>query len=435
VDYFLSLGYQEKLSSSLLSEKLPMTFVMSAGMVQFEDLTPAKCSGNHYVLIQNCFRHFDMDLVGNSDFHLSLFQMPGAFDFNPIDREGTIHYVWDLLTEWFGFDPERLYVTYSTGAEVEGHCFPEDKETAAAWKSVSLPRGHLLGLPGKNNFWRMSDRMIGITNSRKCGPTTEVFYDRGVELACGSGCQPGCQCGRFVEFMNNLFITKMITDDNRVDSLPEPFVEIVIGRERVAALLQGAGSVYEIDNLLPLIEEVRCFTHAELLPPADRTHHERLLVDHLRALLFLFNDGAPGPEKKGGREHIIRVLIRELLTSEWMLGIVDPGFQRSMLLLVRALYPRLSPSAYEKFTKHVTEEGLRFRRTVSVGLSRFERELRAGKLVDGEDLLYYEKEQGVPHSLIAHLLWQKHLAFDQTKYQAALNRFQQDSRNQSNATE
>jgi alanyl-tRNA synthetase len=427
VDYFRASGYQQMNSSKLLSDKLPMTFVMSAGMVQFEELSTTKRSGDHFVLIQNCFRHFDMSLVGGSRFHLSLFQMPGAFAFGPIDRSATVALIWGLVTECYGFDPGQLYVTYSLGAQVAGQYFEADEITATAWRTLGLPADHLYGIEGTDNFWIMKDRMIGITDSRKCGPTTEVFYDRGEQLSCGVSCQPGCSCGRFVEFSNTLFITYQITDNDRIVPLAEPFVELVIGRERVAALLQDVDSVYAIDNLRPLIEQVGCFGEDGILLPDERHYHEWRLVDHLRALLFLFHDGAPPPVKKGGHEHIIKVLIREMLTSQRMLGIGDPGFLPVMLRLAGEEYPEIG-GVEDLFTLYVSEEAARFWPTVEKGLTHFEADLRKGMAISPEAILHFEKEEGVPHLLLAHLLRLKGIDFDLAAYQAVLARFQRENK-------
>ncbi|HEX2990788.1 MAG TPA: alanine--tRNA ligase-related protein, partial [Anaerolineales bacterium] len=261
VEYFARLGYEPIQGSSLLDDSVPMSFVMSAGMVQFERLSDGRRQGDHFVLVQNCFRYFDLDRIGTSRIHLSLFRMPGAFDFGPVDRQRTIHQIWTLLTEEFGFDPEKLVVTYFGGDTIDGQVLPADEETASAWRTVGVAEERIIGLPAASNFWMQTSLAVGSRNSRKRGPTTEVFFDRGVELACGSACAPGCSCGRYVEFLNTLFITHGIDDHTHLlFPLEEPFTEIVIGEERVAFLLQGRDSVYETDTIQPLVQQVRCFS-------------------------------------------------------------------------------------------------------------------------------------------------------------------------------
>jgi len=424
--YYRNLGYKLMSGSSLLSDALPMTFVMSAGMVQFEQLSEQPRDGNQFVLIQNCFRHFDLEKVGNSDFHLSLFQMPGAFYFGPPDRPQTVWQIWDLLTQVYSFEPSRLFVTYYAGGRVGRQSFPPDLETAAAWRAAGITEAQIISLPAASNFWRQSARMVGVANSHKCGPTTEVFFDRGFSLGCEPTCRPGCPCGRFVEILNCLFITLFIDEQiGQIIPLEEPFNEIVIGQERVAALLQGASSVYEIDALSHLVQQVRCFSKSELLTVADTRRHEQQLVDHLRALLFLIQDGAPAPGK-GGRANIVEKLVREMLTSTRLLGISDPGFMRSMLYLVEELYPELK-SAHSKFMEYCLIEEARFTHTLQIGLRRFEQELqqRGAHQVSGKDVLRYEKKNGIPFSLLGFLLRQKQISYNQEEYLAALGHFRQ----------
>jgi alanyl-tRNA synthetase len=422
--HYRNLGYQEISGSSLLSKALPMTFVMSAGMVQFEQLSQQPRQGNQFVLIQNCFRHFDLDKIGSSDFHLSLFQMPGAFCFGVVDRYQTIRQIWQLLIQEYGFDPDRLFVTYFGGGQIGVQTLPADRETYAAWRSAGVPERQILDMPIANNFWRQSAHMVGIVNSRKCGPTTEVFFDRGSYLSCGATCYPGCPCGRFVEILNSLAITWFLDEETeQIAPLAEPFIETVIGRERVAALLQGVDSVYDIDNILPLTRQVRCFAKPGPLSAIQQRKHEHLLVDHLRALLFLVRDGAP-PPGKGGQARLMRILTRELLTSQRLLGISDSGFLRSMLYVAKDLYPDLAP-AQAHFMEYLEEEEWRFKDTVEIGLRRFEQEYRekGNQLVTGQDILRYEKQHGIPFSLLEFLFQQKQIPYNHEDYQISVGNF------------
>jgi len=407
--YYARLGYEIMPGSSLLSDSVPMSFVMSAGMVQFESLAGKKRSADHFVLIQNCFRYFDLKQIGVSKTHLSLFQMSGAFDFGPVDRGRTITQIWDLLIHVYGFQPGSLAVTYFGGDRIDGQTLPPDKETAAAWRAVGVHDERIFGLPAKHNFWSQSAQAVGYTNSRKRGPNTEVFWDRGAEHACGLDCIPGCSCGRYIEFLNTLFITHEINEKTRqLLPLQEPFTEIVIGLERAALILQGKDSVFEIDSMDALVQQLRCFSKP--LPveieglATDK--FERLLVDHLRALLFLIADGAP-PPGKGGRARLVRILMRELLTGQRLLGISDPGFVRSMVLSALELYPQLAP-ARRLLLEYLAKEGGIFERTVQVGMYDLDAVLKQGnRRISGADILALEKKHGLPLALLKYRLWQK----------------------------
>jgi alanyl-tRNA synthetase len=372
LEYYKADGFEVIPGSSLLDPSVPMSFVMSAGLVQVETsaMLQEDGSGDRYALLQNCFRHFDLDRVGQSDMHLSLFQMPGAFTFGPASRRNRIAQTWILLTEVYGFWADALWVTYFAGDEVAGHTFEPDRETYQAWCDLGLPAERIVGLDAEHNFWKQGASIVGKEHVPKCGSNTEVFFDRGVHLSCGPACRPGCNCGRFVEFMNTLFITWHIDDETGiVRPLEEPFTETVMGTERVAMLLQGVSSVFEIDSIRPLIKCVRSFAKVPAWPVADRAQHERVLVDHVRALLFLVADGAP-PPGKGGRSYLMRRLARGVLTCQMILRISDPTFTQSLveaaLYLYTGQHPQL-PSARDKLLEYVAEESARFECTLKRG--------------------------------------------------------------------
>lgn len=212
-----------------------------------------------------------------------------------------------------------------------------------------------------------------------------------------------------MEFSNTLFITHGL-DEKTGLSLPlaEPFTEVVIGLERTASILQSCGSVFEINSIYPLIQQVRCFSKPIPVEIEGIESHklERILVDHLRALLFLINDGAP-PPGKGGRSRLIRILIRELLTSQRLLGISDPGFIRSISQTALEYHPQLA-TAIKGLLQYLAWETERFERTLQVGMSGLETTLDQKNLVlDKQDILNLEKERGLPSPLIRYKVWQK----------------------------
>jgi alanyl-tRNA synthetase len=430
--YYEGNGFEVIPGSSLLDSSVPMSFVMSAGLVQVETsaMLHESRSGDRYALLQNCFRHFDLDRVGASDTHLSLFQMPGAFIFGPVSRRDRVAQTWGLLTEAYGFRADTLWVTYFAGDKVARHTFEPDRETHRAWCEVGVPVERIVGLGAEHNFWKQGASVVGEEHVPKCGPHTEVFFDRGLHLSCGPTCRPGCNCGRFVEFLNMLFITWHMDDETgAVRPLEEPFTETVIGTERVAKLLQGVPSVFEVDSIRPLIECVRDFSEAPVSPVADRTRYERVLVDHVRALLFLVADGAPRPGK-GGRAYLMRKMVRGIVTSQKILGISDPVFVRSLIETAMHLYasqhPRLS-SAQNTLVDYITDERERFERTLKAGRRRLDRLLkrRGDGRISGEDVLNLEKRHGVPKPLLEVMLRRRQVQYSQQAYKAAYTRWRQ----------
>jgi alanyl-tRNA synthetase len=287
---------------------------------------------------------------------------------------------------------------------------------------VGLSRDHIVGLGAEHNFWKQSTVVVGREHAPKCGPNTEVFFDRGSHLSCGPACRPGCRCGRFVEFLNTLFITLHI--DAQADiakPLEEPFTETVIGAERVAMLLQSAPSVFEVDNIYPLIERIRFSARAHDLPVADRMRHERVLADHIRAILSLTADGAP-PPGRGGRARLMRKLVRELLTSQKLLGIGDADFIPSLVQIASGLYadqqPHL-PSAEARVLSDIAIEQNRFERTLEGARRRLDRifSQRGDQAVNRQDMLEMEKRHGVPRPLLETMLVRQSADLDPLAYQ------------------
>jgi alanyl-tRNA synthetase len=431
LQHYQADGFHVLPGSSLLDPSIPMTFVMSAGLVQVE--ASARQQGrrteDRYVLLQTCFRHFDLDAVGESDVHLSLFEMPGAFSFGTIEKAAVIRQTWRLLTERFGFEPADLWVTYFAGDEVAGHWFDRDEETYQAWRSVGLLPSRVIGLGAEDNFWKQGPAIVGQEHVHKCGPTAEVFFDRGPHYSCGPDCQPGCGCGRFVEFVNTLFICFHVDDEpSSVEPLAEPFTETVIGTERVAMLLQGKPSVFDIDSLKPLIEHVRRF-HRQAPPQGlvSSTGSERAIIDHIRASLFLVANGAP-PPGRGGRARLMRKLIRGMLTNQKLLGIQDKAFIPSLVDAALEMYQDRHPclqGGRDRLLGYISEESQRFERTIRAGQRRFNQllERNGDDFLSAEQALRLVKQHGFPLPLLEAALAQKGGALDRRAYQEAHTRW------------
>ena len=357
--------------------------------------------------------------------------MPGAFSFGAIGKVTVIRQTWRLLTERFGLEPTDLWVTYFAGDKVSTHWFDRDEETYQAWRNVGLPPQHIVGLGAGDNFWKQGSAVVGQEHVHKCGPTTEVFFDQGADCRCGPDCRPGCGCGRFVEFANTLFICFHIDDEpSPVRPLERPFTETVIGTERVAMLLQSKSSVFDIDSIRPLVEHVHRFcrqTHAH--DPVNGTRSERVIIDHIRALLFLVADGAPQPGR-GGRARLMRKLTRGTLTNQKLLGIQDRAFIPSLidaaLELYRDRHPHLQ-GARHRLLDYISEESQRFDRTIRAGQRQFNQLLRCNgdNFLSGEQALRLVKCHGFPLSLLEAALARKGIEFDRHAYREAHDRWRE----------
>jgi alanyl-tRNA synthetase len=432
VQYYQNLGFDHLPSTSLLHPSIPMTFVMSAGLAQVEtaiDQLGSRSPQHDYVLVQNCFRHFDVDRIGRSSLHLSLFEMPGAFSFGHNDRKTTVQRMWHLVTRLLKIDPDRLWATFFAGDRISGHYFDEDLGTRQAWQEVGLPASRLIGLGAEHNFWKQGGGIDGQETSRKCGPNTELFFDRGSHLRCNPNCQPGCQCGRFVEFANSLFIFAEIdADTNACSLMAEPFTETVIGGERVAMILAGQSSVFEIETIRPLIEALRAFYPA-LSENKFRVveHSERVLVDHLRALAYLTADGAP-PPGKGGRRRLMRILIRRVLAQLQLLQIDSPrcvpALIDRLITLDNHRHPNLNFGRHRLLT-YLKAEVPTFDQTLARGYRQLDRLLASnnGSFLDGRQLVNLVKQFGVPVPLLKVALAQRGYEFRESEYSSAMEQW------------
>ena len=300
LDYYKNLGYQLLPSASLMDDSIPMSFVMSAGLVQIE-LSLARNrvkSDNKFTLMQNCFRHFDLDRVGTDDLHLSFFNMLGAFEFVEKRKADTVHQMWKLATSVLGIDATRVWASYFQGGIIEGNNISEDSAVRQAWQRIGIPSERIVGLGPKDNYWIQGKGLNSENSEYKCGPNTELFFDRGENCRCRSRCQPGCKCGRFIEFSNSLFIHYKINQQNgKFEKLDNTFSETVIGTERVAMILQKVKSIFEIESFQKVINIVHQYVTESDLDISLVAESERLITDHLKALYFLIADGAPHPGK------------------------------------------------------------------------------------------------------------------------------------------
>lgn len=427
VDYYDSLGYHQLASTSLLDPSIPMSFVMSAGMVQVElGLEEIQEEvGNKFMLVQQCFRHFDLKKIGKSPTHMSIFEMPGAFIFGVNNRAETIMHMWRLAIDILGLDPASIWVTYFSGGEIIGEQIAEDIATREAWLRVGCAPERVIGLGVKHNYWMQGKGIGKMPGPRKCGPNTELFFDRGEEYACSVDCSPGCKCGqRFVEFSNSLFISHAIDEEKNVlYSLDQKFTETVIGLERVAMISQGVNSVFEIEEHKGTIEVIY-----SLIPKSEGTtellsESVRVIYDHLKALYYLVGYGAP-PPGKGGRERIIKLLIRGIITRERLLGINTADFPCTILeaIIGNAEKDWDHQKILQRVLWYYENEKKRFEATIERGYRQLHRYVQEsnGNCLSGKQLLYLEKRMGLPALLAKHKLDKEGCRYNEQEYLSLL---------------
>jgi alanyl-tRNA synthetase len=394
--FFADRGHRVVRSSSLVPANDPTLLFTNAGMNQFKDvfLGLEKRDYSRATTCQKCVRaggkHNDLENVGFTNRHHTFFEMLGNFSFGDYFKEQAVAYAWELVTskDWFGIPVEKLYFTVFGGAEVSGNRLETDSEAANFWLRIGAPKDRVIAVPGlKENFWAMGD-------TGPCGACSEIFFDMG-PAASDQGhtdCQFGCDCGRYVEIWNLVFMQFNRDSSGKLNPLPKPSVDTGMGLERTAAVLQGVISNYDTDLFQPLIrratqivgvpDDVVTRQSGSTTITTDYRPSFRIIADHSRAATFLISDGViPSNE---GRGYVLRKIIRRALVHATDLEAPVP-FLSVMSAAVRELmrdaYPELEEHA-SRITRVLDEEERRFTHTVEVGLKKLE-ELQGPFLDEG----------------------------------------------------
>ena len=380
--FFESKGHKRVHSSSLVPANDPTLLFINAGMNQFKDvfLGVEKRDYNKATTSQKVVRaggkHNDLENVGFTKRHHTFFEMLGNFSFGSYFKAEAISYAWELVTasEWFGISREKLYVTVFQGEQG----IPRDDEAEKYWLEVGVPRERVFALGMNDNFWSMGD-------TGPCGPCSEIYYDMGPGASDEghADCNFPCDCGRYVEIWNLVFMQFDRDNTGTLNPLPRPSIDTGMGLERVAAVLQGKISNYDTDLFTPLLEAAARLIGVDLKKElaAEKSTRSaaslRVIADHARATTFLISDGVlPANE---GRGYVLRKILRRGIRHGCLLGATKP-FMHEMVMAVRDLmkeaYPELVETA-ERTSKIVYEEERRFAHTLDAGLARLEADLLA----------------------------------------------------------
>jgi alanyl-tRNA synthetase len=382
-------GHRRVRSSSLVPHGDPTLLFTNAGMNQFKDvfLGLEKREYTRATSAQKCVRaggkHNDLENVGFTKRHHTFFEMMGNFSFGDYFKKDAIAYAWELITspEWYGISKEKLYVTVFGGAEVgPGNSLGVDEEARKHWLEQHVPAERIFAIPGlKDNFWAMGD-------TGPCGPCSEIHYDMGPEASDEghTDCKFPCDCGRYVEIWNLVFMQFNRDASGKLTPLPKPCVDTGLGLERVAAVLQGVISNYDTDLFVPLMKRAAelCgvdFEREEALEEGKGGAASlRVIADHARATTFLITDGVlPSNE---GRGYVLRKIMRRAIRHARLLGQKQPVVLTEMVHVVQrmmeAAYPELRGPSFAPVPQVVRSEEVRFARTLDTALEKLEDDLR-----------------------------------------------------------
>ncbi|MHB8868450.1 MAG: alanine--tRNA ligase [Thermoleophilia bacterium] len=372
LEYFVENGHLLVPSASLVPYRDPSVLLTTAGMQQFKPyfLGMATPPGSRMTSAQKCFRTTDIDRVGFTARHCTFFEMLGNFSVGDYFKEGAIRFGYELSVERLGLDPDRIWVSVFEGdSQVDA-----DEEAMGHWEAIGVPRERMVALPRSENFWGPP----GPTGP--CGPCSELYYDRGLEYGCGhADCKPGCDCDRFLEYWNLVFMQYNQDDQGRLTPLPAKNIDTGMGLERIAALMQDVDSVFLTDSFRPLIdlgEEISGLRFGESTR-ADTAL--RVLADHSRAMAFLIADGVlPGNE---GRGYVLRRVIRRAARFSRNVDMQPPflgRFAERTIELLAGAYPELHERR-DTILRIVNSEEERFNRTLDQGLILLDEQIRAAK--------------------------------------------------------
>ena len=390
LQFFEGKGHRQVRSASLVPHGDPTLLFTNAGMNQFKDvfLGLERRDYTRATSCQKCVRaggkHNDLENVGFTKRHHTFFEMLGNFSFGDYFKKDAIAYAWELITspQWFAIPKDKLYVTIFGGAEISpGNMLEIDTPAGQCWLAERVPQERIHAIPGlKENFWAMGD-------TGPCGPCSEIHYDMG-PAASEEGhadCKFPCDCGRYVEIWNLVFMQFNRDASGTLTPLPKPCVDTGMVLERVAAVLQGVVSNYDTDLFVPLMKRAAELCGSELVLE-DKVEEGkggaaslRVIADHSRATTFLINDGVlPSNE---GRGYVLRKIMRRAIRHGYLLGMSESFLDRmvdSVCDLMKDAYPELTESQ-SRTSQVVLSEEKQFRRTIQLASEKLDELIRSAR--------------------------------------------------------
>jgi alanyl-tRNA synthetase len=363
LEYFRSKDHQIVTSSPLIPWDDPTLIFVNAGMVQFKKifLGLEKSSFSRAVTCQKCMRaggkHSDLENVGHTARHHTFFEMLGNFSFGDYFKKDAILFGWDLLTGHFQLPKEKLYATV----------YEEDDEAAELWPRLTgIAENRIVRLGAKDNFWQMGD-------TGPCGPCSEIIIDQGSHLGCGKpGCSVGCDCDRYLELWNLVFMQYERDETGKLTPLPKPSIDTGMGLERISAVLQGKTSNFDTDLFEPIIREIASASGISYGSSGNNDTSMRVIADHMRATVFMFSEGCvPSNE---GRGYVLRRIIRRASRHAKLLNMHEPclyKFIDPVIKTVGDIYPEIVKEK-NRTGKLLKIEEENFHRTIEASMNLFD---------------------------------------------------------------
>jgi alanyl-tRNA synthetase len=412
-DFFIEKGHIPGEAASLVPVGDASVLFTTAGMQQYKsyflgvDTPPA----TRMTTCQRCFRTSDIENVGKTARHLTFFEMLGNFSFGDYFKADAI--AWALeLSDRFGIDRGKVWVSVFGGDEQ----VPVDDEAVALWKSHGFSDERIIRLGRKDNFWGPA----GPTGP--CGPCSELYYDFGPEMGCDDpDCAPGCDCDRFLEYWNLVFVQYEMNEEGTLTPLPKPSIDTGMGIERIAVITQGVTSIFDNDAFVPLIARGAELAGVEPAASPAVTRALRTMAEHARGAAFLIMDGVlPGND---GRDYVLRRIIRRAVQQGVAIGLERPflaTLAESVVEQMSAAYPHLL-AARPEIVRVIGEEEARFRHTLQQGMGILDEALRrsrdAGAELPAEVAFELHDTYGFPFDLTREIAAEWEMSVDEERFE------------------
>lgn len=404
LDFFVSKGHYLGKSASLIPKDDKSILIINSGMAPLKkffsgaETPPSK----RMVTCQKCIRTGDIDNVGKTARHGTFFEMLGNFSFGDYFKKESLNWGYEYLTKVLCIDPDRLWATI----------YLDDEQAYKIWREIGMPDEHIIRLGKEDNFWE-----IGLG---PCGPDSEIFYDRGEEYGCGKPtCRPGCDCDRYVEIWNHVFTQFSKEEDGSYSDLAHPNIDTGMGLERIACVMQGVNSIFDVDTIRHILDAVLARAGIEYEKPGTESTDVsvRIITDHLRSMVFMIADGIiPSNE---GRGYVLRRLIRRAARHGRTLGI-ESGFLSDLADKVIEVSGEAYPEIVEKrplIKKVIATEEEKFEKTIDQGqniINEYVEELKKDgqTVLDGEKTFKLYDTYGFPPELTREILSENGMTAD-----------------------
>ncbi len=424
LEYFKKYNHQQVRSSSLVPQDDPTLLFVNAGMVQFKRVFTGdeKREYSTAVTSQKCVRaggkHNDLENVGYTARHHTFFEMLGNFSFGDYFKDKAIEMGWDLLTNGYGFDPDKLHVSV----------YLDDDEAYEIWRDkIGVPEERIVRLGEEDNFWSMGD-------TGPCGPCSEIHIDRGEAFGCGAeNCAVGCDCDRWLELWNLVFMQFEKDEEGNMKPLPKPSIDTGLGLERVISVLQDVPTNFDTDLFVPIMEKVGELSNKKRNESPEVEVAMKVIADHSRAAAFLICDGVfPSNE---GRGYVLRRIMRRAIRYGRSIGLVKPFLHETVQTVFQIMdeaYPELKDSA--AFILNVVKnEEEKFLETLDTGLKLLEATIadvrkQGNTSIPGELIFKLYDTFGFPVDIIADHVKEMEIGLDMDGFDQAMARQKARSR-------